>query len=129
MDKQERLEKSNEFIAVIAGCGRRFFEHKGFVSTLELSETGRVFFIDYYTKKRIYTHRKYCRWDGFTSGGTLKSLVENLRDFITQGKTLRAEYFQPDMGNGFKNPWGYGDDILKVKSAAIKLGIAHKQAG
>jgi len=53
MTKEGRLKESNEFIAVIAGCGRKFFQHKGFVSTLELSITGRVFFIDYYTKKRI----------------------------------------------------------------------------
>jgi hypothetical protein len=124
MTKQDRLEAANEFIKVIAGCGRKFFEHKGFISSLELSPTGRVFFIDYYTKKRIYTHRKYCRWDGFTSGGTMKALIESLRDFITKGQTMNASYFQPEMGNGFKNPWGYGEEILKVKAAAIRLGIA-----
>lgn len=125
MTKEERLEKANEFIAVIASCGRQFFKHKGFVSTLELSPTGRVFFIDYYTRKRIYTHRKYCRWDGFTSGGTMKMMVESMRDFITKGNMMRAEYFTYDIGNGFGNPWGYGKDILKVRDAAIRLGLAH----
>ena len=124
MDKQQRLESANKFIATIAGCGRKFFEHDGFVATLELSPTGRVFFIDHYTKKRIYTHRRYCRWDGFTSGGTMKMIIECLRDFITKGKTMKASCFQPDMGNGFGNPWGYGDDILKVRDAGIRLGIA-----
>ena len=52
-------------------------------------------------------------------------IVENLRDFITKGEIMNASYFQPEMGNGFKNPWGYGDDILKVRDAAVKLGIAH----
>lgn len=126
MRKEDRLKNANEFIAVIASCGRKFFEYKGFVSTLELSPTGRVFFIDSYTKKRIYTHRKYCRWDGFTSGGTMKSLIEALRDFITKGLTLYADYFQPKMGNGFANPWGYDEDILKVRDAAIKLCIAQQ---
>ncbi len=124
MNKQERLIAANEFIEVISGCGRKFFQHKGFVSTLELSDHGRVFFIDYYTKKRIYTHRRFVRWDGFTSGGTLKGLVEALRDFVTKGSQMTATYFQPEMGNGFRNPWGYGIDILKVKDAAIRLGIA-----
>jgi len=122
--KEDRLKNANEFIAVIASCGRKFFEHKGFVSTLELSPTGRVFFIDYYTKKRIYTHRKYVRWHGFTSGGTMKMIVECLRDFITRSETMNANYFQPEMENGFKNPWGYGEDILKVQHAALRLGIA-----
>lgn len=124
MDKQQRLKNANEFIEVIAGCGRNFFSHEGFVSTLELSPAGRVFFIDYYTKKRIYTHRLYCRWNGFTSGGTMKRLIESLRDFVTKGHTLTASYFQPVMGNGLSNPWGYKDDILKVRDAAIRLGIA-----
>ncbi len=124
MTKEERLKAANEFIAVIASCGRKFFQHKGFISTLELSETGRVFFIDYYTKKRIYTHRKFVRWDGFSNGGTMKSLIESLRDFITKGATMRAGYFQPEMDNGLKNPWGYGKDILKVKDAAVRLGLA-----
>lgn len=124
MTKNDRLKNANEFIAVIASCGRKFFEHQGFVSTLELSSTGRVFFIDYYSRKRIYTHRYNCRWHGFTSGGTMKRLIEALRDYITKGATMRATYFQPDMGNGFGNPWGYGDDILKVRDAALRLGIA-----
>ena len=124
MTKQERLASANEFIKVIASCGRKFFEHEGFVSTLELSPTGRVFFVDYYTKKRIYTHRKYCNWDGFTSGGTMKRLIESLRDFITKGYTLIAKYFEPVYPNGAKNSWGYGDDILIVRDAAVRLGIA-----
>ena len=110
---------------MIAGCGHKFFTHKGFTSSLELSEHGRVFFIDYYTKKRIYTHdRKYDNWPGFTSGDTLRRLIERLRDFITKGETMNQGYFQPKMDNGFENPWGYGKDILKVKKAAIELGIA-----
>lgn len=122
--KTERLEAANRLIQVIASCGREFFKHDGFVARLELSESGRVFFIDYYTKKRIYTHW-YCKhWDGFTGGGIMRWLTECLRDFITKDKKLFAEYFQPEMPNGFKNPLGYGDDILKVKKAAIELGIA-----
>jgi len=133
MNKQERLLVANEFIKVIASCGRNFLssnsdmqnkEPKPFVSYLELSESGRVFFIDYYTKKRIYTHTYYRRWNGFTGGGTLKMIIECLRDFVTKGKTMRKEYFQTDMDNGFKNPWGYGEDILIVKEAAIRLGVA-----
>ena len=122
--KEERLKSANEFIAVIASCGRRFLQHEGVASTLELSLTGRVFFIDHYTKKRIYTHRRYCHWDGFTSGGTMKMMVEAMRDFITKGEKMRAGYFLPDYGNGFKNPWGYGNDILIVRDAAVRLGLA-----
>lgn len=124
MTEQERLNAANEFIKVIAGCGRKFFRYEDFVSFLEISDTGRVFFIDYYTKKRIYTHRRFVKWRGFTSGGTLKSLVEDLRDFIKKGALLNAKYFEHDTEKGYRNPWGYGEDIAVVKDAAIRLGIA-----
>lgn len=124
MTKQERLKAANEFIKIISECGRKFFQHQGFVSTLELSKNGRVYFIDYYTKKRIYTHKRGA-WNGFTSGGTLKCLIENLRDFICKGDLLMAYYFNYDNPRKtFSNPWGYGEDILIVKEAALKLGIA-----
>ena len=45
-NKEQRLKDANEFIAVIASCGRKFFEHGGFIATLELSPTGRVSFSD-----------------------------------------------------------------------------------
>lgn len=121
--EHERLNAANEFIKVIASCGRKFFEHQGFVSSLELSPTKRVFFIDYYTKKRIYTHRQYCEWKGFTSGGTLKRLIEALRDFIKKGQHLRADYFCEERNFG-RHPWGYGEDLQIVKNAALELGIA-----
>lgn len=124
MNKEERLKRANEFITVIASCGRKFFEHEGFIATLELSSTGRVFFIDDYTKKRVYTHQYGYRWGEFSHGGTMKNLIQCLRDFITKGEIMYADYFQPTMGNGWPNPWGYGDDILKVREAAVRLGIA-----
>lgn len=124
LSKQERLLAANEFIKAISECGRKFFQHQGFVSTLELSKNGRVYFIDYYTKKRIYTHTDM-RWHGFTGGGTLNDLIKSLRDFICKGDLLNASYFDYDEPRKtFSNPWGYGADILKVKNVAISLGIA-----
>lgn len=123
MDKNERLQAANEFIKTIAGCGRKFFQHKGFTSYMEVSQQGHIFFIDYYTKKRIYTHNEG-RWQGFTSGGTLRLLIGSLRDFISKGETMSLEYFQPETGNGYRNPWGYGDDLSIVHDAARRLGVA-----
>jgi len=126
MTKEERLKNANEFIKVIASCGRNFFyTNKGHTARLEVSATGRVFFIDQYSLKRIYTHQKYGGWDGFTSGGTMESLVRAMRDFITKGKQMRANYFNENKGEVFGNPWGYGKDILIVREAAVKLGLAH----
>lgn len=123
LTKVQRLEAANEFIQAIAGCGRHFLTHDGFTSRLELSKHGRVYFIDYYSKKRIYTHTEN-RWKGFTSGGTLRSIIECLRNFVMKGTQMRAGYFHADAADNFKHIWGYGQDILSVKAAAIRLGIA-----
>jgi len=132
MTEQERLSAINKLIVVIASCGRNFLSENSdkrnkiespFISFMEVDENGKVWYTDRYTKKRIYTHYKY-DWRGFSEGGTLRNLVDSFRDFIKRGETLRKEYFQADMGNGFKNPWGYGEDILIVKKAAVLLGIA-----
>jgi len=56
MNKEERLKLANEFIVVIASCGRKFFEHNGIISTLELSKGGRVYLIDCHTKERFNIH-------------------------------------------------------------------------
>ncbi len=122
LDKQKRLKAANDFLAVIASCGRHFFKHiahgEEFVSTFELSDRGQVYFIDYYTKKRINTAKPPAEWSGFTSGGTLKDLVRSLSHFILNGHTLNAWYFSEG------NSWGYGVDICDVCQAAIALGVA-----
>lgn len=122
-EELERLEKANDLIKVIASCGREFFKHDGFVSYLELSETGRVFFIDYYTKKRIYTHRSNVHWNGFTSGGTLKYFVVMLRRYIKNDCKIPLFYFSSE-GWNCEQPWGYGGDLEIVRDAAVKLDIS-----
>jgi hypothetical protein len=117
--KMIRLENVNSFLKVIAGCGREFFKHKDFISYFEVSPAGKVFFIDYYTRKRIYTHHNG-RWNGFTSGGTLKSLIEFLRDHIVKNTKMRISYLDPN-----NNYWGYEDEALMVvKKEALRLNIA-----
>tara|TARA_Y100001936_G_C16010001_1_gene632998 strand:+ start:216 stop:614 length:399 start_codon:yes stop_codon:yes gene_type:complete len=118
-----RLQKVNEFIRIIASCGCQHFNHDGFVSTFELSDAERVYFIDCVSKKRIYTHRSGMEWKGFTQGITLKRFVENLRDFIKKGERLSLSYFKSDWGYGIKSPWDYGEDIRIIRDAAQRLGI------
>lgn len=133
MTEQERLNAVNELIKVIASCGRRFFSENSdnhgkpienaFVSFMEVDKRGKVWFTDYYTRKRIYTHYRY-DWKGFTSGGTLRDLVCVFREFIKRGTTMNKRYFNTSELYCSGHPWGYGDELTEVKDAAIKLGIA-----
>lgn len=125
MDKQQRLEKANQLIKAIAECGRRFFYNKEHNRTaaIELDPRGRVWLIDDYTGKRIYTHYSH-RWRGFSHGGTLKQVVEHLRDFITHGTLLPRTIFGPwPQWYSQGDPWEYGDDMRKVREAAADLGL------
>lgn len=120
--KAERIDKANRFIAAVAGCGRRFFHHDGRVSYFKADDRGRIWFVDKYTQRPIYTHYTG-RWRGFTEGGTLKRLVEKLRDFIRTGNKQRLDLGPwPDWICG-GDLWGYGAYMSAVRQAARKIGV------
>jgi len=124
IDKDERLSRANELIVVIASCGRRFFRYKDRVSQLERDGRGRIWLIDKFREKRIYTHYRY-DWRGFSEGGTLRDLIIALRDFIVHGQKLNPKAFGPWpewMCDG--DLWGYGKpDMKMVRAAARRLEI------
>jgi hypothetical protein len=118
--KQQRLLIANGLLEIIGQHGRRFFYHKGIISRLESDQRGRIYFIDSYTNKKVYLHTG-SRWRGFTGGGTLRSLIEYLRDFIRTGKTLPKYCLGPwpdYLCDG--DLWGYGEDMDKIRNYAIE---------
>lgn len=129
-EKQVRLEHANALIKIIASHGRRFFWHGGACrySRLELRR-GRVYFVDDYTEKAVYTHNTTFgnKWRGFTYGGTLRSLVEDMRDYILRGTPIpRWKIVIQQLGaDGLEgNIWGYDvKDAQAVRDAAYALPI------
>ncbi|QOF90694.1 hypothetical protein [Pseudomonas lundensis] len=124
----DRIIAANEFIRVISNCGRCFFRNTGAGHDAYITLNARrniVWLFDDYTGARINV-LKESRWDGFSHGGTLKSLVGSIGAFVLSGKTMRYGYFQPTMDKGFENPWGYGDDILIVRDEGVRLGLIQK---
>lgn len=124
--KAERVEHANQLILAIASHGRRFFYHAAAnrYARIECDPRGRVWFVDDYTQKRVYTHDKG-RWRGFTHGGTLRGLVERMRDYITTGWQLPRGVIAPSYaGNRSDNIWGYSADAAAaVREAAFALPI------
>lgn len=120
-EREQRLQLANAFIAVIAGTGRHFFAHEGHVSQFALDHRQRIWFVDAYTHRRIYTHYRG-RWRGFTQGGTMRALVEALRDYIRDGA-------KPALGLGpwpswicDGDLWAYGEDAMQeVRRVAAEL--------
>ncbi|WP_244142213.1 hypothetical protein [Pseudomonas gozinkensis] len=74
--KRQRCEQVNKVILIIASHGRRFFydDVTGRYASMEVDHRGKVWIVDEYTGKRIFTHETVWggRWHGFNHGGTLK---------------------------------------------------------
>lgn len=122
--KHERAERASQLLAAIAGCGRHFFRHEGRVSRFAVNEkTGHVWFVDAWREARIYTHYSG-RWRGFSEGGTLRWLVQALVAYIVTGDPPRLGLgpWPADLCGG--DLWGYGADMVKVRQAAVELGLA-----
>jgi hypothetical protein len=128
LTKEQRLEAANALLEVIGDCGRGFFKCEGKRARLSLDESGRVWLKDDYTGKDINT-LKFGDWIGFSHGGTLKGLIESLRDFIVTGVQLNHRNLGPWpqwLCDG--DLWGYGKDMETVREAARQLSIIEAQA-
>lgn len=148
--KQARLQHANDLIRVIASHGRQFFFHAGVnvydpktkTTTWESAEryarlelhNGRVYFVDDYTQKAVYTHKTGItnRWRGFSHGGTLRALVEDMRDYVIHGtKIQRWKIVIQSMNHDdlTGNIWGYGLEAGNdVRKAAYVLPIIEDES-
>ncbi len=119
--RQKRVDVANQMIRIISEHGRRFFRYGDRVSHFKLSHIGRVWYVDEWKGRHIYTHRGG-RWRGFTGGGTLKSLVEALRDYIMGRADLPRNHLGPwrewVCGGDL---WGYGADMQLVREQVAAL--------
>jgi len=114
-----RIDAANEFIESIASHGRRFFEyvhHDGRqVAHFRRGEWGHIFFWNQSKRQWIYVSR-YGAWKGFHHGGTLRSLVGQLVEYIRTGKQLRGAWFDG-------KHWGYGAEMAIVVQIGQRLGV------
>lgn len=127
--KQDRANRANELLLRIGSVGRNFFsypQHYG-VGKFIVDYRGRIWFFDGYTGKQIYLHYKY--WGrGFSEGGTLRYLINDLMIYIRDGTRLPSSHLGPwpDWICG-GDLWGYGDDMASVRERAKYLKITDEQ--
>lgn len=132
--KQERLEHANQLIQIIAAHGRRFFFSlsSGRTAQLLIDQRGRVWFQDDSTGKLIFTHETTWsnKWRGFSHGGTLRDLVEMMREYIIKGIPIHPYYLGMERRNVYDgNIWGYTDEEIKaVREQAALLPIIGKES-
>lgn len=124
--KAERVEHANALILTISSHGRRFFFNKQHdrVACFKLDERGRVWFVDDWSDKPIYVHSKG-RWSGFSHGGMLRSLVEDMRDYIVKGEPVaRWKIAIKQLGDPTQNVWGYDEAAaIATREQAFALPI------
>ncbi|UZE14749.1 hypothetical protein [Pseudomonas sp. B21-053] len=115
--KRQRVEQVNQVIRIIADHGRRFFYSQAAnrYASMEVDHRGKIWFIDNYSGKRIFTHETVWggKWRGFTHGGTLRDLVKELRDYIRTGEPLHPGYLGPERFDD-SNIWGYDEAAMKA---------------
>ena len=140
-ERSNRMGAANELIWCISKKGRRFFSYgidknasrlfpftqNEKVSRFKLAQNGRLWFLDGYTDKLIYTHYNG-EWRDFTNGGTMRRLVQSLRDFIMTGKLLYGDLGPwPEMRgmplSHSNDRWAYGSDMELVRQKALELKI------
>jgi hypothetical protein len=127
-EKQQRVDLANELIRVISEHGRRFFYNKTAdrIARLEIDERGRVWWIDDYKETRVYTHAAGFgnRWSGFSHGGTLRSLVESMRDYIVTGRRIGRWRIATERSFTNGDIWDYGQEAAQaVRAEAFALPI------
>ena len=124
-EKQLRCQRANSFIRIVGSHGRRFFYNKkrNEFARLEIDHRGRIWLIDEYQGARIYTHYRY-RWRGFSNGGTLRMIVERLRDYVRTGNLLPRGIIYWPKWYCDGNLWGYSAiQMACVRAAAKQVGI------
>ncbi|CAI8893764.1 MULTISPECIES: hypothetical protein [Pseudomonas syringae group] len=129
-NKRQRCEQVNQVIKIIGDNGRRFFfsESKQRYAKLEVDQRGKVWLIDDYTGKRVFTPPTTWggRWKGFSHGGTLKDLIERFRDYICEGKQMPLGWLGPERFDD-SNIWGYEEQSMKAvrdQAGALPVFIA-----
>ena len=108
----ERIKHVNDLIKVIGSHGRRFFYNTmaDRFARMEMDAKGKLWWVDDYQGTRVCIEKMggyETRWQGFSHGGTLKSLVQDMRDYVKRDEALSLWKIAPEC-------WGYGEEAAKA---------------
>ena len=106
------MDRANKIIRVIGSHGRRFLSSNSdcrepkedpTFSRFEVDSKGELWYVQWYGAKRILVRHR--EWPGFCDGGTLRGVIEHLRNHILLGNPVRIH---------FAEYWGYEQDMALV---------------
>lgn len=127
MNRRERLEAVNSLLLFISKHGRKFFRDEEKVSRFIfrdwVDESRHLYFQDKYGGE-VYAYRTRYWSQRFSEGGTLQGLCKSFARYILDDEPLPKGCLGPYpdwVARG--DPWGYGDDMEKVRDEADRLEI------
>jgi len=143
-ERAARVLAANQLLRVIGSHGRRFFHYGGSqvldratgeshfepadrYAYFELDARGKLWFVDDYSQKRICMQRTgfVGQWRGFSHGGTLRALVEDIAAYISRGMPVprwRIVIESQGRSGVAGNVWGYSEQAaLAVRAEAYAL--------
>lgn len=127
--KEGRVALANALLVAIAQRGRKFFAGRHGVGHFALRPRA-VWFFDAESGEWVFPYTEL-RWRHFSGGGTLRRLVEALRDFIRFGTPVSEHHFGPwphwICGGDL---WGYGEPAMgEIREVARRLSITTPTRG
>lgn len=118
-----RCEYANRLIQVISSYGRCLFYSKKNDQVAYLTYDHRVYLHDEGSGQKIEV-RAGCPWPGFSHNGTIRDLVEQLRNYVMRAQRLDPVYIGIDKLHGGGNVWGYAEDQIRLcRQAAAGLPV------
>ena len=110
---KDRIEKANQFLCTIATRGRCFFAYKHddgiVIARFMRQQNGSLWLLNEWKKEWMYVSRRNNdgTYKGFHHGGTLRSLITALVDWIRDGDLM----LNP---GAFNSHWAYPEQDLRV---------------
>jgi hypothetical protein len=117
--KRERILNVNEFLELIASCGKRFFEYNhelgSNVARLGQKDNGHLYFFEP-SKLQWYYVSRSTQWRWFRNGETLRWMIQSLIGYIKNGESFACS-------EAYWSHWGYGKDTKTVIDCGVAFGV------
>jgi hypothetical protein len=126
--RHERVRHANALIRLIAAHGMRIFLYpiNDTYASIELDDRGVVWYIDDNSRDRINTLNP--DWPGFTQTKMIRTLVEQMRDYILNGRQIDPFHLGCERAFGAGNKWGYDQASIDfVRSVGGRMPIIAKE--
>lgn len=122
----ERLHAANELIYVVSTTGCRYFSRGTLYAHLEIDDRSQVYLFDPVTGFRVHAYRGM-QHSQFLQIPHMQKFIQALARYVRWGGKLGLNELGPWPNSVlFGDPWGYGEDMEKIRKFAAEQGVYEK---